>query len=113
MDGEKLNIIKAQLASINEVVNADSENPSQQQLGNLLEHYQAGRLDDAEKLATSITQEFPKHQFAWKVLGAVLKQTGRVIDSLTAMQKSVKLAPQVGFVFPLASRTRFRIPCIP
>ena len=42
----------------------------------------------------SITQDFPKHQFAWKVLGAVLKQTGRVIDSLTAMQKSVKLAPQ-------------------
>ena len=47
-----------------------------------------------ENLAVSITNEFPKHQFAWKVLGALLKQTGRVIDSLTAMQKSVQLAPQ-------------------
>ncbi len=94
VDGEKLNIIKVPLASMNDAVNADSENPSQQKLSSLLEHYQNGRLNNAEKLAVSITNEFPKHQFAWKVLGAVLKQTGRVIDSLTAMQKSVQLAPQ-------------------
>ena len=79
---------------MNEAVNADSENPSQQQLSSLLEHYQNGRLNEAEKLALSITNEFPKHQFAWKVLGVVLKQTGRVIDSLTAMQKSVDIMPQ-------------------
>jgi predicted TPR repeat methyltransferase len=68
--------------------------PSQEQLTSLLKHYQNGRFDDAEKLSVSITQEFPKHQFGWKVLGAVLQQTGRVIDSLTAMQKSIQLAPQ-------------------
>ena len=74
-------------------MNADSENPSEKQLRGLLELYQNGRFNDAEKLAVSITNEFPKHQFGWIVLGAVLKQTGRVIDSLTAMQKSVKLSP--------------------
>jgi tetratricopeptide (TPR) repeat protein len=68
--------------------------PSQEQLDSLLEHYQNGRLDDAEKLSVSITNEFPKHQFGWKILGVVLKQTGRIIESLTAMQKSVQLAPQ-------------------
>ena len=94
VDGEKSNIIKVPLASMNEAVNADSENPSQQKLSSLLEHYQNGRLNDAEKLAVSISNEFPKHQFEWKVLGALLKQTGRVIDSLTAMQKSLQLAPQ-------------------
>ncbi len=94
VDEGKLNIIKVPLAYMNEAVNADSENPSQQQLSSLLEHYQNGRLNDAEKLAVSITNEFPKHQFAWKVLGALFKQTGRVMDSLTAMQKSVQLAPQ-------------------
>ena len=51
--------------------NLDVHSPSQQQLNNLLEHFQNGRFDDAEKLAISITNEFPKHQFAWKVLGAV------------------------------------------
>ena len=67
--------------------------PSQQQLDNLLELYQAKKYDDAEKLAGSITQEFPKHQFSWKVLAAVLKLTGRVSESLVASQKSVELEP--------------------
>ena len=62
--------------------------PSQQQLNTLLEHYQTGRYRDAEKLALSITKEFPKHQFAWTVLGAALKQTGRKInESLIPGQK--------------------------
>ena len=74
--------------------NLKSISPSESEIKNLLEHYQNGRYDDAEKLAKSITQEFPKYQFAWTVLSAVFKQTGRVIDSLTALRKSVKLAPQ-------------------
>ena len=68
--------------------------PSESEIKSLLEHYQTGRYDDAEKLAKSITQEFPKYQFGWKVLGALLTQTGRITDSLTPMQKSVQLVPQ-------------------
>jgi tetratricopeptide (TPR) repeat protein len=67
--------------------------PSQQQLNSLLEYYQAGRYVDAEKLSLSITQEFPKHQFAWKVLGTALKQMGKLNESLVALQKSVELEP--------------------
>ena len=68
--------------------------PSQQQLNILFGYFQAGRYADAEKLSLSITQEFPKHQFAWKVLGAILKQTNRISESLVATQKSVQLNPQ-------------------
>ena len=68
--------------------------PSQQQLNNLLELYQAKKYDDAEKLSLSITQEFPKHQFGWKVLGVTLKQMGKINESLVASQKSVQLDPQ-------------------
>ena len=68
--------------------------PSQQQLNSLLKYYQTGRYVDAEKLSVSITQEFPEHQFAWKVLAAVLKQTGRISESLIVSQKSVQLEPQ-------------------
>ena len=74
--------------------NLKAKNPSQQQLTCLLELYQKGKLSDAEKLAISITQDFPKHQFGWKVLGAVLKQTGRINESLIAMQKSAQLSPE-------------------
>ena len=68
--------------------------PSKQQINNLLEHYQAGRYADAEKLAVSITEAFPEHPFAWKVLVVVLKLTGRISESLVASQKSLQLDPQ-------------------
>jgi tetratricopeptide (TPR) repeat protein len=74
--------------------NLKAISPSDTEINILIHQYQAGQYGDAEKLALSITERFPEHEFGWKVLGAVLKQTGRVIDSLTAMQKSVKLAPQ-------------------
>ena len=40
-----------------------------------------------------LSLEFPKHIFAWKVLAAVLKQTGRINESLIVSQKSVQLDP--------------------
>ena len=68
--------------------------PSQQQLNNLLKYYQTGRYIDAEKLSLSITKEFPKHGFAWKVLAAVLKQKGRINEALIVTQKTLQLDPQ-------------------
>jgi len=72
----------------------NSLEPSQEQFNNLIKYYQAGRYADAEKLSVSITQEFPKHPFAWKVLGAALNQMGKINESLVATQKSVQLDPQ-------------------
>ena len=69
-------------------------NPSQQQFDNLLELYQNGRFNDAEKLAVSIINDFPKHQFTWKVLGAVFGATGRNSEALEANQTAVRLSPQ-------------------
>ncbi len=94
MGGEKLNALEAKLATINKGENDDSLSPTQGQLSDLLEHYQNGRLGEAEKLAVSVTQKFPTNQLAWKVLGAVLKQIGRISESLAASQKSVQLSPK-------------------
>ena len=63
-------------------------------LNSLLEHYQNGRLEDAEKLAVSITQDFPEHQFAWKVLGAVFGAMGKKSEAVDANQTAVALSPQ-------------------
>ena len=68
--------------------------PSRQQLEFLLKLYQTGKYTDTEKLSLSLTEEFPKHPFAWKVLAAVLKQIGKINESLVASQKSVQLNPQ-------------------
>ena len=67
--------------------------PSQDQFSKLIKYYQNGQFVDAEKLAVSITKEFPEHQFAWKVLGVLLIQVGRLNESLNANQKSVQLNP--------------------
>lgn len=64
--GEKLNVLQSQLASINKQETVGSSSPSQEQLRNLLQYYQNGRLEDAEELAMRITQEFPKHQMPGK-----------------------------------------------
>ena len=68
--------------------------PFQEKLNQLFEHYQNGRLSFAEELATSITQEFPNHQSAWKVLGGIFGQTGREVDAVNANKKAVALSPQ-------------------
>ena len=73
---------------------SSSTTPPQDQLNHLLVHYQANRWEEAEELAILLTQQFPDHPFAWKVLGAVLQQTGRVNESLLPMQESADLSPQ-------------------
>ena len=74
--------------------NANRLNPSKSELNTLLEHYQNQQYTEAEKLAITITQQFPEHQFGWKVLGTVLQQTGRFLESLDAKQRAVELSPQ-------------------
>jgi len=68
--------------------------PSNLQLKDLLDHYKNKRYEHAEKLAISITREFPNHQFSWKILGAVFNQTGRISDGVTANQKAVRIDPK-------------------
>jgi len=72
----------------------DTKVPSQAQVNALLEHYQNRRFGDAEKLAISITKEFPQHQFTWKVLGAIFGQTDRNSEAVNANQTAVALFPQ-------------------
>ena len=74
--------------------NANKVNPPQSQLNNLIEQYQMSNYKEAERLGLLITQQFPKHQVAWKVLGAILGQTDRKAEAIYAKKKAVKLAPQ-------------------
>ena len=74
--------------------NSERGSPSENLINSLLQHYQTGRLSDAEKLAVEITREFPKHQFAWKVLGVLLEARGSKTEAVEANQTAVTLSPQ-------------------
>ena len=91
---DRLNSLEAQLSPKTRNPDAASGNPPQESLNSLIRHYQSGGFLEAEKLAVSITQEFPKHPFAWKVLGAVLGATGRKPEAVNANQTAVSLSPQ-------------------
>jgi predicted TPR repeat methyltransferase len=90
---------RKKLAEQKELKKAKKQNlkaisPSETEINNLLQHYKNGQHSDAEKLAMSITQKFPKHPFGWKVLGALYGQSGRNSEAVNASQKSVQFAPQ-------------------
>ena len=69
-----------------------ASSPSQSDIDLLLSHYQKNNSDLAENLAKTLTQKYPDHPFAWKVLGAVCKQTGRVQEALFPTQKAADLS---------------------
>lgn len=56
--------------------------------------YAQGRYADAEAIALDFTRRFPKHVLGWKVLGAVLQQTGRLAESIAPLQKAVAASPR-------------------
>ena len=86
---KRIDALSEQLMSTN-----NQKSPSKLDLSTLVKYYQQGRYDESEKLALSITQQFPSNQFSWKVLAAILLQTGRLSEALIANQKSVLLAPK-------------------
>ena len=94
IDEGKLNIFKTQITSTDKDEKTDIASPSEQQISTLLEYYRTGQYSDAEQLALFITKQFPKHPFAWLVLGAVLKQAGKNSEALNANQTAVAVSPQ-------------------
>jgi len=74
--------------------NANVKSPSQQQISKLLGHYQNRQYSEAEGLALVITQQHPEHQFGWKVLGAVLDETGRHTEAVNVNLNALRLGPQ-------------------
>ena len=89
--GEKFHPLREKLIQKKDT---EAASPSQQQLNELVQHYQSRRYEEAQNIAEAITEQFPNHQFSWKVLGAVLKQTGRLSESLIVSEKAVALVPQ-------------------
>lgn len=73
--------------------NKNLTGPTEQQLKELLEHYRKKRFFDAEKLAVSISEKYPNHPVAYKVLGAVFGSTGRNDKALDIYQTVLSLYP--------------------
>lgn len=67
--------------------------PTQTEINTLLKHYQTGKYLEAEHLARYITQKYPNHEFAWRVMAELLSTSGLLEDLLLAHQKIVIFSP--------------------
>ena len=70
------------------------KSPSPKEIDSLVTLFGQGRFTEAATLAQAMTVRFPLHEFGWKALGAVFKQTGRTTDALVPMQKAATLSPR-------------------
>ena len=73
--------------------NKNLTGPTEQQLKELLEHFRKKQFFDAEKLAVSISEKYPNHPVAYKVLGAVFGSTGRNDEALDIYRTVLSLYP--------------------
>ena len=94
LTGEKVDALEEQIPSLTTTANINSATPSPELLSSLVEYYRNQQFSEAEKLAISITQEFPEHEFSWQILGAILIVTGRFSEAIKPNQMAVQLAPQ-------------------
>jgi predicted O-linked N-acetylglucosamine transferase (SPINDLY family) len=67
--------------------------PNPEDTEKLVALFQQGKLNEAEVLATSLVEHFPRAGQAWKILGAIRRQQGFFNEALTAMLQSAKVMP--------------------
>jgi len=120
LTGEKVNALYKQLTSMNleleteistvrqgeKLLSLDNQAPAekrmniklskkllQKEINDLFEHYEKKSYIKAEGMARSIIRQIPTHQLSWKILGATLKQIGRLEEALIVSRKTVELVP--------------------
>ena len=70
-------------------INNNFLEPSEQKLSSLIGNYHAGRFFEAEKLAISITQEFPKNNRSFPPIDDFFPGNGQESLNLNPMGRSV------------------------
>ena len=60
----------------------------------LLKDFKNNNYEEAEKLAVSMSEEFPSHEFSWKVLGLLYNNTNRSSAAISAHKKAIKINPK-------------------
>jgi predicted O-linked N-acetylglucosamine transferase (SPINDLY family) len=58
----------------------------------LVRLYSSQRMPEAKRLAEELARQFPEHPFAWKALGAMLRELGRIGEATDALRRAARLA---------------------
>lgn len=67
--------------------------PSAADTKRIVDFYAQGKFNSAEHVARQLTARFPRHPYAWKVLGVLLDKSGNLDLALICKRKAAALAP--------------------
>jgi predicted O-linked N-acetylglucosamine transferase (SPINDLY family) len=59
----------------------------------LLNSYNEGKLDEAERTASKLVKAYPNDAFSWKALGAILERRARYEEALLPLKRTIQLNP--------------------
>ncbi|EUJ09242.1 putative O-linked N-acetylglucosamine transferase, SPINDLY family [Methylophilaceae bacterium 11] len=68
--------------------------PSPVVLNQLIQHFNQGAQTEAQTLALALTQEYPKHGMAWKILGVIYQQVSQLEAAEQALKHAAELLPK-------------------
>jgi predicted O-linked N-acetylglucosamine transferase (SPINDLY family) len=80
---------KRQTGSRNKTISPPPEETSR-----LIALFQQGDISEAESVVQSLIRHFPRHNLAWKVLGAIRRQQGAFDEALSAMKQASIVMPE-------------------
>jgi len=66
--------VSIQKFSNKSVVAYNQAHPSELEVSEVLTQFRKGSFESTELLAKALTQKYPHHQLAWKILGIVFKR---------------------------------------
>lgn len=72
---------------------AQAASPPSAEIQRLARLFDQGKKNEALALATTLTHRFPRHGFAWKVLGPLLYQQGKPEEAIEAMTRATACLP--------------------
>ena len=68
--------------------------PSKNQVDTLLKYHKSNNYTETKKFALFLTEQFPEHDLAWKILYIVYQKTSKISESLTTIKKIININPQ-------------------
>lgn len=71
----------------------NNTNPALDEMNALLALFNQRKLPEALAIASSMVQQYPKHGFAWKVLGAIYQNQGAMQHALDALKNAALFLP--------------------
>ena len=63
--------------------------PNPETLIEIYDRFQNQNFEEAESIARSVTEEFPNHPYAWKMLGVLLSRKGLISESIRATEQAI------------------------